>query len=123
MLAEELFAAKVHLVILDPMGVLIPIFGGRHADAPLEPDAGTLMADLVVEERLSMILDMSGFQSRTQERNFAAGFFDRLYRRNQDLMSGAGAQTRSGAARTEVQPGHRQFSRGSRKGGDHRRVP
>lgn len=75
-LTEELFAAQVHLVILDPMGVFwglrsdgqgasgglpIPIFGGRHADAPLEPDAGLLMADLVVEERLSMILDMSGF--------------------------------------------------------------
>lgn len=100
-LSEELFAAQVHLVILDPMGVFwglrsgadgvsdglpIPIFGGQHADAPLEPDAGTLMADLVVEERLSMILDISGFSSRTQERNFASAFFDRLYRRNHDLV-------------------------------------
>lgn len=100
-LAEELLAAHVHLVILDPMGAFwglragldgtsqglpIPIFGGQHGDVPLESSAGALMADLVVEERLSMILDMSGFTSRTQERSFAAAFFDRLYRRNRDLV-------------------------------------
>lgn len=100
-LAEELLAAHVHLVILDPMGAFwglragvdgtseglpIPIFGGQHGDIPLESSAGALIADLVVEERLSMILDMSGFTSRTQERSFAAAFFDRLYRRNRDLV-------------------------------------
>lgn len=44
------------------------------------------MADLAVDEHLSMILDLSGFGSRTQERTWAAAFFDRLYRRNQDLV-------------------------------------
>lgn len=33
-----------------------------------------------------MILDISSFSSRTQERNFASAFFDRLYRRNHDLV-------------------------------------
>lgn len=33
-----------------------------------------------------MILDLSGFSSRTQERTFAAAFFDRLYRTNRELV-------------------------------------
>ncbi|MBO0881498.1 MAG: ATP-binding protein, partial [Mycobacterium sp.] len=57
-----------------------------HGDAPLESSAGTLMADLVVEEGLSMILDLSGFGSRAQERTFASAFLDRLYRTNTDLV-------------------------------------
>jgi hypothetical protein len=100
-LAEELVGAHVQTVIVDPMGVFwglrssadgeteglpIPVFGGSHGDVPLEPSAGALMADLVVDEGLSMILDLSGFSSRTQERAFAAGFFDRLYRTNSDLV-------------------------------------
>lgn len=100
-LAESLFDAHVQTVIVDPMGVFwglrasadgegeglpIPVFGGQHGDAPLESSAGALMADLVVQERLSMILDLSGFGSRTQERSFAAAFLDRLYRTNRDLV-------------------------------------
>lgn len=100
-LTEEFHAANVQTVIVDPMGVFwglragaddsvpglpIPVFGGAHCDAPLEPTAGALMADLAVNEGLSMILDLSGFSSRTQERTFAAAFFDRLYRRNTHLL-------------------------------------
>ncbi|MGB8403099.1 MAG: helicase HerA-like domain-containing protein [Mycobacterium sp.] len=100
-IAEELHAAHVQEVLIDPMGVFwglrssadgrreglpIPVFGGRHADAPLEPSAGSLMADLAVEEGLSMILDLSEFASRTQERTFVAAFLDRLYRRNRHLL-------------------------------------
>lgn len=100
-IAEELHAAHVQEVLIDPMGVFwglrssadgrreglpIPVFGGRHGDAPLEPSAGSLMADLAVEEGLSMILDLSEFASRNQERTFVAAFLDRLYRRNRHLL-------------------------------------
>lgn len=100
-LAEELLAAHVQTVILDPMGVFwglrssaagtrqglpIPVFGGKQGDAPLESSAGTLMADLAVKEGLSMILDLSGFGTRSQERAFASAFLDRLYRTNRDLL-------------------------------------
>lgn len=100
-LSEELLAAGVQTVILDPMGVFwglrssatgtkeglpIPVFGGKHGDAPLEPSAGTLMADLAVEEGLSMILDLSSFGTRTQGRTFAAAFLARLYRTNRHLL-------------------------------------
>ncbi|MUL61065.1 hypothetical protein B5P44_00505 [Mycobacterium sp. CBMA 213] len=100
-IAEELHDAHVQTVIIDPMGVFwglrssadgihdglpIPVFGGSHADAPLESSAGALMAELAVEEGLSMVLDLSEFASRTQERTFVAAFLDRLYRRNRHLL-------------------------------------
>lgn len=100
-LAEELHDAHVQTIIVDPMGVFwglrsnadgtkgglpIPVFGGERGDAPLEHTAGQLMADLAVEEGLSMVLDLSEFTSRTQERTFAREFFDRLYRKNRTLV-------------------------------------
>lgn len=101
-MAEEFAAAHVPFVCLDPMdafwglragksggasgGIEIPIFGGPHADVPLEPTAGRLMADLVVDEGLSMVLSLAHFGSRSAERRFAMDFLDRLYRRNEDLV-------------------------------------
>jgi hypothetical protein len=100
-LAEELWKAKVPFVVLDPMGawwglrssadgtlagIPVAIFGGEHGDAPLERTGGALMADLVVDERLPMILDLKALGSRAAERQFAHDFLDRLYRRNRDLV-------------------------------------
>lgn len=101
-MAEEFDKAKVPFVALDPMdafwglraakdgtpggGLSVPIFGGPHADAPLEETAGKLMADLVVDEGLSMILSLAHFGTRSAERRFAKDFLDRLYRRNRDLV-------------------------------------
>lgn len=100
-MAEEFWAAKVPFVVLDPMGawwglrssadgkdegIPVTIFGGEHGDAPLERTAGALMADLVVDERLSMILDMGSFGTRAAERQFALEFLERLYRRNRELV-------------------------------------
>lgn len=96
-LAEEYHKAGVQQVIFDPMGVFwglrssadglseglsIPVFSGAHGDAPLEHTAGELMADIAVNEGLSMILDLSDFTSRSQERQFALALLDRLYRFN-----------------------------------------
>jgi hypothetical protein len=100
-MAEEMWQAGVPFVVLDPMGawwglrssadgksdgIPVGIFGGEHGDAPLERTGGKLMADLFVEERLSMILDMRGFGTRAAERQFALEFLERLYRANRDLM-------------------------------------
>lgn len=100
-LAEEMWKAHVPFVLIDPMGTSwglraaadgsegglpIPIFGGDHADAPLERTGGALMADLVIEEGVSMILDLSALGTRAAERQFAHDFFDRLYRRNRELV-------------------------------------
>lgn len=100
-MAEEMFAALVPVVVLDPMGhwwglrssadgkragLPFVIFGGKHGDVPLEPTAGAVMADLAADEQLSMILDLSEFGTHADERRFATAFLDRLYRRNRDLM-------------------------------------
>lgn len=101
-MAEEMLGAGIPIVALDPTGawwglragadgkadggLQVVIFGGEHGDVPLEPTAGIVMADLVVDERVSMVLDVSGFGTRTAERRFAKDFLDRLYRRNRDLV-------------------------------------
>lgn len=100
-LAEEFWKAKVPFVALDPMdawwglrssadgtgeGIPVAIFGGPHGDAPLEPESGKLMADLVVDERLSMVLSLKHLGTRTAERRFALDFLERLYRRNSELV-------------------------------------
>lgn len=96
-MAEEFARCGVPFVCLDPMdafwglragkGALeIPIFGGPHGDVALESTGGRLMADLVVDEHLSMILSIAHFGSRSQERRFAMDFFDQLYRRNSELV-------------------------------------
>lgn len=101
MLCEEFWAAKVPFVALDPMdafwglrssadglgeGIPVAVFGGEHGDAPLERTSGKLMADLVVDEGLSMVLSLKHFGSRAAERQFALDFLERLYRRNSELV-------------------------------------
>lgn len=100
-IAEELWKAKVPFVALDPMdawwglraaadgkgeGIPVAIFGGPHGDAPLERTSGKLMADLVVDDGLSMVLSLKHFGSRAAERQFALDFLERLYRRNSELV-------------------------------------
>lgn len=100
-MAEEFWKAKVPFVLIDPMGtswglrssadgkgegIPVAIFGGEYGDAPLKRESGALMADLVVQEKLSMVLDISDLGSRAAERQFALDFFDRLYRTNRDLV-------------------------------------
>lgn len=99
-LVEEMLKAKLQVVVLDPMhawwglrssadgtgeGFPIAVLGGPKGDVPLEATGGTLVADLVVDERLSAILDLSPF-SKTDRRKFVAAFLERLFQRNQDAM-------------------------------------
>lgn len=99
-LVEEMLKAKLQVVVLDPMhawwglrssadgrgeGFPVAILGGPRGDVPLEPTGGTLVAELVVDERLSAILDLSPF-SKTDRRRFVADFLERLFQRNRDAM-------------------------------------
>lgn len=92
-LCEELLAAGQQIVVLDPLdvwwglrsdgkggGYPIVIFGGEHADVPLEPRSGALLADVIVEERLRAILSLRHL-SKQELRNFVADFGERLYER------------------------------------------
>lgn len=95
-LVEELAAAGVQVVILDPVGAWwglrsssdgkdaglpIPILGGQHGDVPLEHTAGAVIADAAVDHRASLLLDLSDFSSKEQMRRFVTDFAERLFRR------------------------------------------
>lgn len=94
-LVEEILKLKQQVVILDPKsdwhglrtsangkapGFPITILGGDSGDAPLEPTAGKVVADMVAHERVSLVLDFDHFDSKDQECRFASDFADRLYR-------------------------------------------
>lgn len=93
-LAEQLLEAGQQIVFVDPKGdqwgirssadgkkpgFPIVILGGEHGDAPLEPSAGEVVAKLVVEERVSILLDLSVFRKH-EIASFMAIFLENLYR-------------------------------------------
>ncbi len=99
-IAEEMWAAKLPFVVIDPVGAWfglrssadgkrsglpILIFGGRHGDVPLEKTAGQMLADLVVDERLTCVLDVSDLSEGDKIR-FLIDFGERLYRRNTEPL-------------------------------------
>jgi uncharacterized protein len=92
---EEMLRSKLQVVLLDAQGVgwglrvgknglgkglPITIFGGLHKDVPLDSGVGALIADLLVDERISAVLDVSGFGSNETQR-FMTDFAERLFKR------------------------------------------
>lgn len=99
-MAEEMLAGRFPIAVLDPLGVWfglrsspdgksagypIVIFGGEHRDVPLEPTAGKVVADFIVAERLSVILDVSAF-GENEMRRFVADFAKQFYRINREAI-------------------------------------
>ncbi len=99
-LTEELLKAGLHAVIVDPIGVWwglrasadgtraglpIIVLGGDRGDVPLEVTAGETIADVVVQEGLSVVLDLSGFRKGEQTK-FMTDFCERLYHRNREPL-------------------------------------
>jgi hypothetical protein len=95
-LTEEMLKAGLQVVVADPIGVWwglrasadgkreglpIVVLGGDHGDVPLEATAGDTIASLIVEERLSVVLDLSRFRKGEQTR-FMTDFCERLYHKN-----------------------------------------
>lgn len=101
-MAEEFFAARLPFVAIDPKGdwwglragrdgkpkggLDVVIFGGEHADIPLERGGGTIVADAIVDQRLSCVVDLSGFESESDRKVFLFDFAKRLYHRNRDPL-------------------------------------
>lgn len=98
---EKMFDAHLPVVVVDVKGdwwgirssadgqgegLPFIIFGGDHGDVPLEPTTGELLADLIVDDRIPAVLDLS-HMSKTQARTFATAFAERLYRRNREPLS------------------------------------
>jgi DNA helicase HerA-like ATPase len=99
-LTEELLEVGLPVLILDPTGVWwglrtsadgktagypVVIFGGDHADVPLEETAGTLIADVIVSQRISAVLDLSSL-SKGGTRRFSTDLLERLYHRNREPL-------------------------------------
>ena len=96
-MAEAMWDAHLPWVAVDPKGdwwgirssadgktagLALPIFGGLHGDVPLEPNSGTYVADLIFEQNLTALLDVSRFSGGERNR-FLTAFFHRLYQRHQ----------------------------------------
>lgn len=99
-LTEGLLDSQLPVVVLDPTGAWwglrtsadgkaaghpVVIFGGDHADVPLEASAGELIADVVVDNRMPAVLDMDHL-SKGAARTFATAFLERLYHRNREVL-------------------------------------
>jgi tRNA A37 N6-isopentenylltransferase MiaA len=100
-LAELMLEAGAQVGALDPVGVWralrvpavkdglsfeVVVFGGLYGDVPLEPEAGELIADLVVDRGLSFVLDVSQFIPSEQQR-FVRAFADRFFHRKKAAPS------------------------------------
>lgn len=92
-LAEGLLEAGVQVVVIDPVGVWyglrlsangkdkgfdIPVFGGRHGDVPLNPQAGELVAEVIVEKGLSAVIDVSEMR-KAERRRFVTDLAEQLF--------------------------------------------
>lgn len=98
-LAEGFAENGVQFVVLDPVGnwwglrvaadgqgkgLDVVILGGLRGDIPLDPSAGALVADAVLDSGRSFVLDLSQFSLGDRKR-FATAFGDRLWLRQKAL--------------------------------------
>lgn len=92
-LAELMLDAQAQVVAIDPVGNWwglrvgadgkskgkeIFVIGGEHGDVPLTPEVGAKIARLIVEKRISAVLDVSAFRQGERKR-FAADFGEELF--------------------------------------------
>lgn len=99
-IAEELLKIPQQTVIIDPTGVHwglrssatgkqagfpIVVFGGRHADVPLEEQGGEILARAIIEQKFSAIVDTSLLQ-KGQTLRFLDGFLKTLYHLNTEPL-------------------------------------
>lgn len=96
-IAEEMLEHGIQIAVADYTGVWygltssadgkrpghnVVVFGGDHGDVPLREEMGTLIADATVKERISPILDLSGFEHDAPKIRLMTDFARRLYHAN-----------------------------------------
>lgn len=92
-IAEEMIAAGQFIIFLDPKGDAwgirsefpVLIMGGNHGDIPLDSNSGKFVADFLVKERVSTVLDVSEFTEADMVK-FVGDFADRFYRTNKEIV-------------------------------------
>lgn len=100
--AELLFESGEQFVAIDPVGIWyglrlgangkspgldVKIFGGLHGDIMLLPTAGALIADVVVDRGISVVIDVSQFETDADKAKFATDFGARFFHRKSQQPS------------------------------------
>lgn len=101
LIAERLLTLKRRVLILDPLsiwhglrssrdgksaGFPVAIFGGEHADYPLDPLAAKAFAEVIARENLPAILDIADL-SKSAQQSFLTKFLQELRRVNRDPLT------------------------------------
>lgn len=96
-IAEEMLKAKQQIIAMDPTGAWhglassasgkregfpVVVFGGDHGVIQITPESGEVIADAVVYERLSAVIDLSAIEHDAPKTRFLARFAKRLYHLN-----------------------------------------
>ncbi len=99
-MAEEMLKAGQQIVAIDPTGAWhglrssadgkspgfpIVVIGGEHGDIPLNEMAGEIIAQAIVENRFSAIIDLSLLR-KGQVRRFLTPLLETLYRLNREPL-------------------------------------
>jgi len=101
-MAEEMIRAGAHVCAVDPIGnwwglrlaadgksagLPITVLGGDYGDIPLEATekAGEFVARLIIEENLSLVIDLSRFR-KGEQTAFMIGWAETLYRLNRTAL-------------------------------------
>lgn len=99
-LTEELVGSGLPVVVVDTVGAWwglrssadgtkpglpVVVFGGDHGDVPLDEAAGKLIADVILEHRISAVVDTS-ILSKAGARRFLTAFVTEIYHRNREPL-------------------------------------
>lgn len=100
-IVERLLDMKRRVLILDPLGVWaglrtaadgeapgypVAIFGGAHADEPLDPALAIPLAQIIARENLPVVIDLSEL-AKTKQQSFLYAFLHELRRVNTEALT------------------------------------
>ncbi len=100
-LIERVMASGGRVCVVDPLGVWwglargadgaappfpVAVFGGAHADVPLDPSMGTALGRLVGAQPMACVVDVSDFGSAAARRAFMTAFTEALYAANTEPL-------------------------------------
>jgi hypothetical protein len=100
-LIERVMASGGRICVVDPLGVWwglargadgaappfpVAVFGGAHADVPLDPSMGAALGRLVGTQPMACVVDVSGFGSAAALRAFMTAFTEALYAANTEPL-------------------------------------
>ena len=100
-LIERVMAGGGRVCVVDPLGVWwglsrgadgvalpfpVAVFGGAHADVPLDPGMGAALGRLVGAQSMACVVDVSDFGSAAARREFMTALTEALYATNTEPL-------------------------------------